>query len=218
MSFALNEVEATANKAARGAGMAWGIAEEAGKATRWLASRGLPGPELLLALLERNDNRPYEDMAPATTSGVWTAGAGPLCPLITGTALSDRANLLNEESLVELDRTSFPLLLAPFLEYWARQSGMPIDLSWSGAALTVSPEGGFWTECSGDALLVDSVDSVRCALSTVRDENWTYSRAIRCSVASSVWTRLEHYAHRTYAPATEESRERGAGSDTIDDE
>ena len=31
MSFALNEIEATANKAARGAGLDWGIAEEAGK-------------------------------------------------------------------------------------------------------------------------------------------------------------------------------------------
>ena len=47
-----NEVDALAKKAAKGAGMPWGLAAEAGKATRWLADRGLPGPAVLADLLE----------------------------------------------------------------------------------------------------------------------------------------------------------------------
>ena len=34
MSFSLNEIEAMGRRAARGAGLHWGIAEEAGKAVR----------------------------------------------------------------------------------------------------------------------------------------------------------------------------------------
>ncbi|NND22495.1 MAG: DUF3726 domain-containing protein, partial [Silicimonas sp.] len=41
MSYSLNEVEATAKKAARGAGYPWGLAEEAAKATRWLCAHDI---------------------------------------------------------------------------------------------------------------------------------------------------------------------------------
>ena len=40
MNLSLNEVEATAKKATRGAGYPWGLAEEAGKAVRWLCGAG----------------------------------------------------------------------------------------------------------------------------------------------------------------------------------
>ena len=40
MSYSLNEFEALALKAARGAGLPWGLAEEAGKAVRILSSFG----------------------------------------------------------------------------------------------------------------------------------------------------------------------------------
>ena len=52
MSYALNEVEATAKRAARGAGYSWGLAEEASKATRWLCAKGIDGSAVLAGLLE----------------------------------------------------------------------------------------------------------------------------------------------------------------------
>ena len=36
MHASLNEIESLCKKAARGAGMSWGLAEEAGKAAKWL--------------------------------------------------------------------------------------------------------------------------------------------------------------------------------------
>lgn len=45
MSFALNEIEATAKRATRGAGYDWGLAEDASKAVRWLCARGWTAPE-----------------------------------------------------------------------------------------------------------------------------------------------------------------------------
>jgi hypothetical protein len=70
MTFSLNEVEAMGKRAARGAGRDWGIAEEAGKAARWLTARGLPGPELLAELLTRNEGKSYEELAPARPSRI----------------------------------------------------------------------------------------------------------------------------------------------------
>ncbi|MHC4974961.1 MAG: DUF3726 domain-containing protein [Planctomycetota bacterium] len=91
MTFSLNEVEAMGKRAARGAGLDWGIAEEAGKAARWLTAHGLPGPELLAQLLTRNEGKSYDELAPVSTDDVWQAESGCLCPLIAGAALSDRA-------------------------------------------------------------------------------------------------------------------------------
>jgi hypothetical protein len=97
----LNEVEAYGRRAARGAGMSWGLAEEAGKAARWLSARGLPGVELLLRLLTANDGRPYACMAPAIDGGRWESPDGELCPVCCGAALSDRiAELVPGEELV----------------------------------------------------------------------------------------------------------------------
>ena len=52
MDYSLNEYEALAFKAARGAGLAWGIAEEAGKAVRTLSSLGLESASILRECLE----------------------------------------------------------------------------------------------------------------------------------------------------------------------
>ena len=76
MSFALNEVEATAKKATRGAGYPWGLAEEAAKATRWLCAQGLDGVAILAGALTRDGER-Y------------------VCPITEGARLSDQAAALS---------------------------------------------------------------------------------------------------------------------------
>ena len=52
MNYSLNEYEALAYKAARGCGLAWGLAEEAGKAVRTLSALGLESAPILLEALE----------------------------------------------------------------------------------------------------------------------------------------------------------------------
>ena len=94
MSYSLNEIEALSKRAARGAGMAWGMAEESGKAVRWLESHNLPGVTLLAELLTRNDHTPHGTIAPQSLEGVWSASSGTLCPLLAGAALNDCADRL----------------------------------------------------------------------------------------------------------------------------
>jgi len=40
----------------------------------------------------------------------------------------------------------------------------------------------------------------------------------RCEIADDVWSRLEEFTYRTYAPATEESRVLGAGAGLSDND
>jgi hypothetical protein len=40
----------------------------------------------------------------------------------------------------------------------------------------------------------------------------------RCEIADDVWSRLEEFTYRTYAPATEESRALGAGAGLSDND
>lgn len=52
VKLSLGEVEALCKKAARGAGLPWGLAEEAGFAARWLSAHGFDGAGLVLTDLE----------------------------------------------------------------------------------------------------------------------------------------------------------------------
>ncbi|MGI9421814.1 MAG: DUF3726 domain-containing protein, partial [Hyphomicrobiaceae bacterium] len=140
MAFSLNEIEVMCKRAARGAGLPWGLAEEAGKAARWLSSHGLPGPEELAEILTRNDGRSYDELAPGSVQGIWCAPSGRLCPLISGAALSDRATDIANGRTIEFGAISQPLLLAPYAAAAAVQTGKSLELHWSGVIMAIAPE------------------------------------------------------------------------------
>lgn len=91
MTYSIGEISALCAKAARGAGMSWGLAEEAGWAVRWLSRAGLPGADCLSLALTDNDG---------------------LCPVTLGVAVADTGQF----SLIETaGLVSEPLLVLPFL-------------------------------------------------------------------------------------------------------
>ena len=102
MTFSLNEIEATAKRAARGAGYSWGLAEEAAKATRWLCARGIDGTRALAELLPLGLAQTPSTHVPEQLQGTW-AGSGALCPLATGALLSDLANQLTGDPVTMQD-------------------------------------------------------------------------------------------------------------------
>src|SRR5205085_1238056 len=79
----------TARRAARGIGMGWGLAEETGKAARFLCSRRLSALEVLLPLLKAEDGMAAARLAPEITGDNWRARGGFLCPILAGAALAD---------------------------------------------------------------------------------------------------------------------------------
>ena len=115
-----NEVESVCSKAARGAGMSWGLAEEAGYAAGWLVAHGLDGASMLARHLRSAQGKSWLDICPVVEPGAWLAMSPgqPLCPIALGATLSDHLGvdsaLFNGKGL-RVGEVSSPALVLPFL-------------------------------------------------------------------------------------------------------
>ena len=208
MTLSLNEVEATAKKATRGVGYPWGLAEEAGRATRWLCARDMDGCDALAELLARTDGADLQRWTPRCDAPVWTAEGGRLCPLITGAALSDRALELPDVRLAALVQ---PMLLLPFVALMARQRETVLQVELPGARATTD----------GRALSVSGrfpVDIDELAISPVDKLGRSQPDRRRFAPGSKALGLLNRFAYRTYAPATDASRLSGAGAGLSDND
>ena len=215
MSWSMNEIDGLARKAVRGAGYSWGLAEEAGKAVRWLTSFSLPGPEMLAAHLPKVDGVAYADLCPALSLGVWRAAGGTLCPLATGPALMDRSGAASDEG-VTLGAIACPLLILPSVASVAVLTGQAMMLDWDGFRAIVAPGRQLEiAESDGmQALMVETVTIGPSNTPPVPNCASVYRYALDPAVAAS----LGGFAHRTYAPDTEESRLAGAGAGLTDND
>ena len=214
MNLSLNEVEATARKAARGVGYDWGLCEEAGRAARWLCSFGLDGCGALARQLRLADGTDLRAAAPEIGVDVWRARAGNMCPLFAGAAVSDFAFRLEAEAMV-LESVMTPILLLPFAGAAARRTGAALAIEWQGfAAVASGPELGLGTGLlSGYATRAE-----RAKISAGGKVARSLRRVTRAGPDPSDWLALERFARRTYAPATAESRLLGAGAGLSDND
>ena len=205
MSFSLNEVDATARKAARGAGYSWGLAEEAGKATRWLCAQGLDGCAALAALLQ--EPRPE---TPTRKGAIWS-GPGALCPLATGAALSDfAADLANGP--IRLVEVAHPQLLLPFAAGAARHLGTVLTLSCDTLTARTDGAGLDLATIPVPPGTSDVTVSIGGAMAGTR------AKHTRATSDPADWETLTGFAARTYAPATDASRRLGAGAGLSDND
>lgn len=131
--LSLSEINALCLKAARGAGLDWGEAEEAGWAASWLSRAGLAGPSITLAWLRDADHLARPRPAP----GLWPAPSGAQCPLRCGTALADFAGLPEGPGAQALtvQRVAYPLMLLPFVARAAARTGFDLELRWGAHAV-----------------------------------------------------------------------------------
>jgi hypothetical protein len=216
MSHSLNEIEAMSKRAGRGAGLSWGLAEEAAKGTRWLSAFGFPGTELLADLLELNDRIPPIDVSPVSLSAeVWHAPARRMSPLIAGASLSDCAVRLLERGTITMENVSLPLLAVPFMGGAALRLGVPVAVEWDGARLATDGK-QLCVQASPEAL--EARQAQRLVFSAPADMSGRREPVLRADVSEESWDRLAAFAHRTFAPATEESRLRGAGAGLSDND
>lgn len=208
MSLSLNETESLAKTAAKGAGLCWGMAEEAAKATRWLCTRGIDACDPLVALLFRHDEEGHAQTGPERLDGDWHGAEGWLCPIACGAALSDLGKAAPLP--LTLTRVALPVFLLPFAASIARDFGQPVTLSWdSGQAVT-----------DGDAIALDApppaMSDIVLTLSGASHAETT--RHSRAETDQMILVSLGIYAARTRAPATEASRLAGAGAGLTDND
>jgi hypothetical protein len=208
MTYSLNELQALSKRAARGAGLSWGLAEDAGKALRWLASNAVNATPQLAALLKEYDHNLSCDIRPTDLQSPWTSAAGWLCPISTGATLSDCAGLFASNAELTLASVKYPLLLAGFAADIARQRHQLVGLQWDDVHL----------HTDGQTLFIRTTANTTAAQSTVKinlglapTPDTAQPRASRIALNKTTLDQLTTFAHRTYAPATDESRRRGAG-------
>ena len=214
LEVSLNEIESLALKSVRGAGFYWGMAEEAARAARWLAARGLPWAGSLAAILEANAAGRLGGFAWSGTDVVSESAGLESCPIRGGACLCDFSAVLPR---LVLPRLCQPLWLLPFVDTTANLIGAPIGLLWSDDQMIVGPNGTIGV----DAQSVQNLSMAPRADLTVEleiaeadnlpMEIWP-RRAAVCAVPESDWRRLQHFERLTYVPASETSRLSGAGA------
>jgi hypothetical protein len=210
MIVSLNEIETTILKAARGAGMEWGLAEEAAQAARVLAPLGLPfeAPFLNLFSMRAWDTPPVLE---GTKLRPGRADAW-LCPIRTGAYLSD----LGVAGVTRLERLVSPLLLLPF----AARANRKIEMAWKGVRLRLAPLGVMVISGGPCALAANKAEEMSLSLFEY-DQPEGSLRALQAGGAridEASWAKLQGFEALTYVPASAKSRASGAGAGEIDND
>ncbi|GGA19930.1 DUF3726 domain-containing protein [Neptunicoccus cionae] len=214
-----NEAAALCTKAARGVGMSWGMAEEAGFAASWLVSHGIDGPTQLRSHLEQADGLEWEDLCPAVTPGAWQNAKGQAaCPIILGATLCDYADLPEgpaPDCEISLGTVNSPILLVPFLSELGRKNDLSFMLCWDGGQLRIDGT-ETWLSAAEKSLSVAKLALTLAVDSTPCHQPCPNETPNAQTTAATV-AALANFAMRTTVPATEESRA-GAGSTLSDND
>ena len=215
VNLTLSETETCLRKAARACGLDWGLAEEAGKAARWLAAFGLPGPELVFAHLQKLRHQDYRCWIPDCSREPWRAAGGLICPIIAGAALSDRSARLLLGQRFDLGPTASPLLLAAIVNLAARHHRAVFALEWTSARV-LCHENGLTIDGEREDLLRETAAAVRCYRGREQPPRQLPSTRAYL-IDESVFHEIDQLAFETYVPATETSRA-GAGAGLTDND
>lgn len=217
MRVSFNEIDTTTKKAFRGAGYYWGEAEEAGKAAVWLARHGLFGGSQVLSLLQYADQHGAASLRPLVSDRQWRATGSKLCPICTGIALVDVSGRLNPGDRLDMSNLLSPVLLLPFAIAGSAAVGLPVMISWTDCRVIADK-----TRILSDNLAGLASASGDVKLHVMPSEPvpaWPALEQIQTvEVDSASWTELHRFAHRTYVPASEQSRSAGAGAGLSDND
>jgi hypothetical protein len=216
-SLSRNEVASLCMKAARGAGMSWGMAEEAGFAAAWLVQHGINGPRHLYAHLDQAQGRQWSDLCPTVTPGAWQAPAGrALCPIALGATLCDYAELpegIKAGSSLKIGKVDHPVLLIPFLAGIAASNDILFDIEWTGGTASL--------DVGSDALMhaASTLDGqhVPITLSARFGKPQAATEGKVPDISAKIIAALNRLAMRTTVPSSERSRA-GAGATTTDND
>ncbi|MGB7242923.1 MAG: DUF3726 domain-containing protein [Sulfitobacter sp.] len=216
-SLSINEAAALCMKAARGAGMSWGLAEEAGFAAAWLVHQGIDGANHLYAHLDGIKDRTWDDLRPLVTAGEWRAAPDQtLCPIALGATLCDYVGLAEGivvDSSLKIGKVDHPVLLIPFLSEIAVSNDILFEIE--------CPPGTLRLDGGPDALATAAaaLDGQQMAI-TLTARSGKLPAAQRCKapeISADTIAELNTLAMRTTVPSSESSRA-GAGSTTTDND
>ena len=226
IDFSSNEAASLVKLAARGAGYPWGVAEESAYASRWFADQEIDGLSLFAALFNWSDEQVVGDLLIHSEGDKWAGQCGQLCPLMAGCAVNDFADHLDAGHTLVLEHVVCAAVLLPFLVQVSSQIHKRVEVRWGEQWLVCDASVNDVVKSTPQARLELSTQyapvtaSIACSNSPRENngETWSVKSSLRVSSEVSVVQTLKQFAHRTYAPATEQSRLSGAGAGTSDND
>jgi len=195
----LSEIGSTCQKAARGAGCLWGLAEEAGTAARILESAGLPGSECVAAILSSDRVCPCTCLA-----------SGPVCGIAAAAGISDRIQEVPSNGSVAMGEIVGPILMAAPLVLAARRTGFSYMLSIDGVEFRIGCDGIEGNIANFDFRATATAVAVARSEPPQRPSPFTPNSR---EISIEAWRALEALAAETLVPESAQSRSSGAGPD-----
>lgn len=108
-----------------------------------------------------------------------------------------------------------PLLAAPFMGAASLRLGAPVAAAWRGARLATD---GDQLCVQGDADALLAAFATRLVFTAPAAMIGRREPKMRATISDDGWAQLSIFANRTLAPASEESRSRGAGAGLSDND
>jgi hypothetical protein len=206
MRLSLNEIEVTARKAALGAGLPLGLAEDTGMAAAWLAAAGFPVAELMRSALETTGPRALRLQE---AEGGWRlAGeASPLPALVAGPSASDLAVVLAKEGCGGRLRLRVDVPAIAFAHSALASARAKLSLAFSTADSLAE------ADIARLSLLRDCEVTIEAGGGRGAQVGPAHDGIM---VEPTAWAAVQALANRMLVPATRHSRERGAGAGLID--
>lgn len=209
--LSLPEIGSLCQRAARGAGQSWGMADEMGMAAQWLARFRFDWAGVVLSRLQGAAGADFTPAAPE-----WTT-TGPICGLRAGVALADFATLPESggENGVTLGEVHTPNLILPFAARTAALQGATLRLECDGETLAFVSGGGM----SKGPWAGDGPARVRITPAPQMPEPGLHPYAPDTAIPTSVkqWHRLDSLALGMTVPASALSHA-GAGAESSDND
>lgn len=215
----VNEIETTLRKAAVGAGWPPGLAEEAGRSAAWLAATGANGVRFCVDALSEPFARFHGFQERDGTVIVET----PINALWFGPSVADR--IYTEDFMpVSAAAVISPLLCLPFVAEAARTVGISLIVAFDGEGVACLPEGvvlrAGWPDLAGTASIEINIGKSDALDEACENLTFRYKQSLEngIHVADTDWAEVVTLAAKTMVPATECSRQAGAGAGAIDNE
>lgn len=198
MRCSVNEFEAALIKAARGAGLPMGIAEDLASAGCWLCLNGYDGANAVLESLANISNSDQPELGETARCG----------PAIIDSVIAD------PETVFVVENASAPLLLAGLAGIAARDYSIAFQFDTNRGAVTIRGD-----SISDVELLPTDHGTLKITVSEFsREDEFRDDPGNGFIIDDKLWKSISALAHKTYVPATEASRESGAGAGLTDND
>lgn len=248
MILSANEAASLTKLAMRGVGYSWGVSEESALVMSWLTQQKMPALQIVCDILEWTDQQDNHQLEVDDTASTFFNGSELTCPLMAGVAINDFSYRLNEGGTLQLQNVASPLLVFPFIASVSQSLDIGIRVRWSTEQVIVrsnrliadvSNEAivnklgkveRVETLILSKVAPADGSSEIGTNESLTPEESSTGLHVERAGAVDSTFLdrrvcadadcleKLRGFAHRTYAPATEQSRLAGAGAGLSDND